>query len=319
MAFAPLGSTPIIFIFGAIVFKYVATPAIKPPPPMGINTALAVGNCRKISTPQVPWPAMTYGSSNGGMNVISSSTDRFFAYAAVSSKFSPMRTTSPPSLRTASTLIFGVVTGIATTALIPNVFALKATPCAWFPALAVIIPLSNSSFFKFLILLYAPRILNEKTCCKSSLFKNIRFCFCASPPGVIGTLAVTLSDNRAASSSGVSTTTSYTSAVKMAFKYHPESCKSSTVVVGALNFDTSPGCNVKSSGLTIGFALTLSLSSSSFVASFCFFSSGLIKVAGALMTSSSLFVSDAKFSRIAFGGSNALSPPRFPPPRPFQE
>jgi hypothetical protein len=99
----------------------------------------------------------------------------------------------------------------------------------------------------------------------------------------------------------------------MAFKYHPESCKSSTVVVGALNFDTSPGRNVKSSGLTIGFSLTISLSPSSLASwvLLCFFINGLIKVAGALVTSSSLFVS-AKFSRIAFGGfivSRLVPPP----------
>jgi len=58
--------TPTIFTFGFNAFAAVAIPAIIPPPPIGqriVSTLLFI--CSKISSPIVPWPAITYLSLNG--------------------------------------------------------------------------------------------------------------------------------------------------------------------------------------------------------------------------------------------------------------
>ncbi len=61
------------------------------------------------------------------------------------SKLSPASTTSAPWARTASTLIWGVVTGMTMTALQPSFFAARATPWAWFPAEAAMTPWARCS------------------------------------------------------------------------------------------------------------------------------------------------------------------------------
>ena len=54
MAFAPSGSTPIIFILGFRAFAQVATPAIKPPPPTGTIITSRFGASFNISMAIVP-------------------------------------------------------------------------------------------------------------------------------------------------------------------------------------------------------------------------------------------------------------------------
>ena len=55
---------------GIIAFTYAAMPASNPPPPTGTKMApRSPGRCRTISSPTVPCPAITSGSSNGWMNV----------------------------------------------------------------------------------------------------------------------------------------------------------------------------------------------------------------------------------------------------------
>ena len=49
----------------------------------------------------------------------------------------------------------------------------KAKPCAWFPALAQTIPFSSSFGSSAFILLNAPLILKDLTCCWSSLLRNM--------------------------------------------------------------------------------------------------------------------------------------------------
>mmetsp|Transcript_384 Transcript_384/g.733 ORF Transcript_384/g.733 Transcript_384/m.733 type:complete len:251 (+) Transcript_384:645-1397(+) len=69
MAHAPNGSTPMILMSGRTRFRYAPTPEMRPPPPTGRKTASssALGAWRRSSRPMVPWPAMTSGSSKGGM------------------------------------------------------------------------------------------------------------------------------------------------------------------------------------------------------------------------------------------------------------
>ena len=65
------------------------------------------------------------------------------------SKLSPCKTTFAPYFKVPSTFIIGVCSGIQIVASIPNLFAEYATPWAWLPAEAVIIPTSleaSSSF-----------------------------------------------------------------------------------------------------------------------------------------------------------------------------
>jgi len=86
---------------GRTCFIYAAMPAIRPPPPMGTKTTCkGPWCCLTISMPTVPWPAITSGWSNGGMNTRPSSMLRCLAYAWVSSYASPTNTTVAPSLFT---------------------------------------------------------------------------------------------------------------------------------------------------------------------------------------------------------------------------
>src|ERR1051326_3296110 len=54
----------------------------------------------------------------------------------------------------------------------PRRAAAYATPCAWFPADAAITPAARSASLSIAILLYAPRILNEKIGVRSSRFRK---------------------------------------------------------------------------------------------------------------------------------------------------
>ncbi|CAI8194894.1 Uncharacterised protein [marine metagenome] len=61
------GSTGRTRISGASASSANAMPDVSPPPPQQTNTSAAViptsDTCSAISKPQVPWPAMTSGSS----------------------------------------------------------------------------------------------------------------------------------------------------------------------------------------------------------------------------------------------------------------
>ncbi len=64
MLAASAGSTPMTLVSGRMNLMKVATPAARPPPPIGTNTASIGSPCwRRISSPIVPWPAITSGSS----------------------------------------------------------------------------------------------------------------------------------------------------------------------------------------------------------------------------------------------------------------
>ena len=104
------------------------------------------GLWRRISSPIVPWPAMTSGSSNGWTNVEAGLGARA-RRSAPARRRSCRRPARPrrPSSRTASTLISGVVCGMTMTARMPRWRAENATPCAWLPALAAMTPRARSA------------------------------------------------------------------------------------------------------------------------------------------------------------------------------
>ncbi|SIE90978.1 Uncharacterised protein [Mycobacteroides abscessus subsp. abscessus] len=80
MEAAPAGSTPIIFVRGETLLKYVLRPAINPPPPMLAKTK-SIGSSQSfsISTAAVPCPAMIFSSSKGWTKAICSSSAHFTA------------------------------------------------------------------------------------------------------------------------------------------------------------------------------------------------------------------------------------------------
>ena len=128
-------------------------PAIRPPPPTGTNTAdRSPGLWRRISSPIVPCPAMTSGSSNGWMNVSPVSRHERVAVrlrvgVAVAGEHDlGAHARAPPR-----TLISGVVCGITITARMPSRRAEKATPCAWLPALAAMTPRARSASVRWAI------------------------------------------------------------------------------------------------------------------------------------------------------------------------
>ena len=165
------------------------------PPPMGTKTAWISPGCwRRISMPMVPCPAITSGSSKGGMNTAPLWPIRSWVCRQASLKDSPESTTCPPRRRTAEILMAGVVTGMTMVASQPRRWADRATPWAWFPAEAAMTPRRSSSGERRAILLYAPRSLKEKTGCKSSRLSS--------------TLLPSRRDRLTASSRGVSTATS---------------------------------------------------------------------------------------------------------------
>mmetsp|Transcript_31571 Transcript_31571/g.82528 ORF Transcript_31571/g.82528 Transcript_31571/m.82528 type:complete len:268 (+) Transcript_31571:767-1570(+) len=110
MPAASSASTPITITPGRTRLTYAAIPASIPPPPQQTKTAssLLPVICLRISMPIVPWPAMTYGSSNGWISVRPSSSTSRIASACASSYEAPWSFTFPLSLRTPSTLIPGV-------------------------------------------------------------------------------------------------------------------------------------------------------------------------------------------------------------------
>src|SRR5215472_2356336 len=64
------GSTPYTLMWGLSDLRAIKTPAINPPPPTGTTIASRSGAAATISSPIVPWPAITSASLYGDTNVI---------------------------------------------------------------------------------------------------------------------------------------------------------------------------------------------------------------------------------------------------------
>src|SRR3970282_2113375 len=106
-----------------------------------------------------------------------------------------MRVFSPPSRWAAADFDTGAHTGITRVAGIPASFAARATPRAWFPALAAMTPETRVRS-RERTLLAAPRILNDPEFWRFSSLER--------------TLPPARSDNGASSTSGVAYASRYT-------------------------------------------------------------------------------------------------------------
>ena len=95
-------------------------PAIRPPPPTGTTIASTSGVCSRISSPIVPWPAITSTLSNGWMNVSPSRAASSPACARASVRSAPCRTTLAPRCRQLVTLMSAANTGITTVTGMPS-------------------------------------------------------------------------------------------------------------------------------------------------------------------------------------------------------
>ena len=161
-------STPITRIFGLKLLAAIATPEMSPPPPIGTTMQSTSGQSCTISSPRVPWPAMTWASSNGWTYVSPSSRTSSFAFSFASSQICPWSTTSPPYAFVAAILAGVAFVAMQMTARMPWILAASATPCAWLPADEQTTPRRFSSSESCANLFSGPRILYEPTVWKHS-------------------------------------------------------------------------------------------------------------------------------------------------------
>ena len=75
------GSTPKMLMSGLRCLAAVATPAIRPPPPIGTGRISRSGASSSISSAMVPWPAITSMSLNGCTKISARSSCRRSAVA----------------------------------------------------------------------------------------------------------------------------------------------------------------------------------------------------------------------------------------------
>ncbi len=119
MLSAPSGSTPKIWTLGLSCFTAAATPAQRPPPPMGTITASSEGICSHSSSPSVAVPVAVSLPSKGWTKVRPSSASICFTLAKAAWT-SSTSTTSAPKARQPSTRAGLAVFGITTLAVVPR-------------------------------------------------------------------------------------------------------------------------------------------------------------------------------------------------------
>ena len=164
-------STPITSISGLIALAAVATPEISPPPPTGmINTARS-GLASSISSPTVPWPAITAGSAKGCTKVRPSVSASAMAWGSALLTSSPCSTTVAPKASVRRILLKGVPLGMTMVAGMPSRCACQATPWAWLPADTAITPACACAPSRLNSLASAPRSLNDPVRCRVSSFR----------------------------------------------------------------------------------------------------------------------------------------------------
>ena len=73
-----------------------ATPPSRPPPPVGTSTVATSGHCSTISSPTVPWPAITSTWSNGCTSTAPVRSANARASTRLSSMVAPTRCTAAP-------------------------------------------------------------------------------------------------------------------------------------------------------------------------------------------------------------------------------
>src|SRR3954468_890800 len=159
------GSTAITRCVSAMA---ATMPPIRPPPPTGTTTASASGASSSISSPTVPWPASTIGSSKGGTSVRPVSSISSCRRSNASAGSCAWRSTCAPYPRVAAIFCSDAPCHMTTSASMLSVAAANAAACAWLPALIAITPLRFSSPVRLLILFSAPRDLKLPVRWKSS-------------------------------------------------------------------------------------------------------------------------------------------------------
>ncbi len=93
---APVGSTPIIFTSGRNCLIAEDIPAIRPPPPMAINTQSTSGRSSNSSSPSVAVPWIVRSASKGCTYTMPSASPCSLARCSASFGLSPCRITVVP-------------------------------------------------------------------------------------------------------------------------------------------------------------------------------------------------------------------------------
>ena len=104
--------TPTTRTLGRCALAATATPLTSPPPPTGTTSVSRSGACSSISSPSVPWPAITASSSKGWTRVQPRSAASCCVNASVSANRLPCSTTSAPKTFVCATFVLGVLRGI---------------------------------------------------------------------------------------------------------------------------------------------------------------------------------------------------------------
>src|SRR5262245_29041543 len=144
-------------------------PQARPPPPKGTRIASASGRSSRISTPIVPLPAITAGSSKGWTKQPSiPGKERSSNVLHQRSKVT--LTTRAPRRSTAAVFAAGAVSGTTTVQGTPRRRAARAAPWAMLPALAV--QRAGGTFGRERTAFHAPRILKEPIGWRHSSFRK---------------------------------------------------------------------------------------------------------------------------------------------------
>ena len=197
--------TPTTRTSGRSDFTATATPAARPPPPSGTITHARSSMSSTSSSPSVPCPFTTTGSSKGWQKTSPAALAYACDAAIASVRLAPPSWTIAPAARQASIFEIGAPAGTNSSHRTPWWRAASAIPCAWLPALPAVTPLRAASP-SATSLFIPPRILNAPVRCRFSAFNT--------------TGAPAVSDSAADGSTGVWTTSGRPAwcAARMAFR-----------------------------------------------------------------------------------------------------
>src|SRR6266545_3635330 len=144
-AFESSGSTATTRASGFTPFTAVAIPETSPPPPTWTRITSASGTSSSISSPTVPWPAITSGSSYGCTSVRPVSSISRSSRSKAAGMSGAESSTVAPYARAAAIFIGDAVCHMTTSASIPSSADAYASACAWLPAEIEMTPRSFSS------------------------------------------------------------------------------------------------------------------------------------------------------------------------------
>ena len=135
-----------------------------------MSTASASGRSSRISSPIVPFPAITCSFWTGWMKTPSASAKLDSSIACHHRSYGTL-ITRPPSRSIAANFVSAAPSGTMTAEGIPSSRAAQATPWPMLPALAVTTPACSSSAGSCEIAFSAPRSLKEPIGCRFSSFR----------------------------------------------------------------------------------------------------------------------------------------------------